>query len=291
MIFPWYKYKELPTNRKNTLQIFITNTCNRTCSGCFAKKIMKEAAFISLEEYLVAFEAGIRKGAEQVNILGGEPLLHPNLKEILQINKTKELKTTLYTNGDRINILDIKDIEDLKIRISVYCKSGSEKSVEALPETKIPIEVCFMVGKNTTVTELVTTADYIEKNYNCNVFFISSLRELDNPREEFFDDTRITMPVIQYKELVHRFLTLYNGNMEIHISKRGVFESTVTKAENTCRFANYFIGGKIIQCPYDIVNEKYSDDYSFNTRHCQQNNTCLMSKIIVQNKRKTNGLK
>jgi hypothetical protein len=139
-----------------------------------------------------------------------------------------------------------------------------------------------MVSRKTTVDELIETASYIEDNYNCGVFFISSLRELDNPRQEFFDDTEMTMPVIQYKELVHQFLDRYEGNMEIHISKRGVFESLVNTAGNLCRFANYFIGGQIIQCPYDIINRKFQDDYEFDKRFCQHNNCCLMSKIKLR---------
>jgi hypothetical protein len=141
-----------------------------------------------------------------------------------------------------------------------------------------------MVSSTTTLQELLDSSEYIEKNYNCDTFFISSLRELDNPRQEFFDDTAITMPVVQYKELVHNFLEKYEGNMEIHISKRGVFESTKTLPDTKCRFSNQFIGGKIIQCPYDIVNTKFQSDYEFEKRHCQHNNACLMSKIILKKK-------
>jgi hypothetical protein len=70
--------------------------------------------------------------------------------------------------------------------------------------------------------------------------------------------------------------------MEIHISKRGVFESTKTLPDTKCRFSNQFIGGKVIQCPYDIVNMKFQTDYNFGTRDCQHNSTCLMSKIILR---------
>ena len=105
------------------------------------------------------------------------------------------------------------------------------------------------------------------------------MREMDNPRQEFFDDTENTPSCLQYKEIVHNFLKRYEGNLKIDISKRGVFESTKTLPDNKCRFANYFIGGKIIQCPYDVVNLKYQSDYNFGTRYCKQNNTCCMSKI------------
>ena len=139
-----------------------------------------------------------------------------------------------------------------------------------------------MVSKDTTVKDLLESATMIESKFNCGVFFISSIRELDNPRQEFFDDTNVSMPLLKYKELVHTFLNDYNGKMEIHVSKRGVFESTLTVADNKCRFANYFIGGNVIQCPYDIVNKKIQKDYVFNKRYCQHNNSCLMSKIIVK---------
>jgi hypothetical protein len=141
-----------------------------------------------------------------------------------------------------------------------------------------------MVSADTTVEELLLTAIEVERDFKCKVFFISSLRELDNPRQEFFDDTKMTMPVMEYKELVHTFLNDYEGDMEIHVSKRGVFESTTSVAEHKCRFANYVIGGKIVQCPYDLVNLKFQEDYEFNKRDCQHNNSCLMSKVIYQRK-------
>jgi hypothetical protein len=141
-----------------------------------------------------------------------------------------------------------------------------------------------MVGINTSLRDLLNSAQHVEKNHDCRTFFISSIRELDNPRQEFFDDTTITMPVLKYKELVHNFLDKYQGNMNIHISKRGVFESTTTLPDIKCRFANYFIGNRVIQCPYDVVNLKFQKDYSFGERYCQQNSTCLMSKIILRRK-------
>lgn len=73
--------------------------------------------------------------------------------------------------------------------------------------------------------------------------------------------------------------------MEIHISKRGVFESTKSLADNKCVFANYFKGNKIIQCPYDVVNMKFQKDYEFGKRFCQHNNSCLMSKIVLKKKK------
>jgi len=285
MKFPWHKYEELPLSRRNTLQVFITNVCNLKCTGCFARKIMIDNnKHISLEEYTLVVQNFLEKGGQQINLLGGEPLLHPKLKEILRINNENNIKTTIYTNGYFLDRYTKEDLEGAKLRVSIYCEGGKIKNASSLPKTNLPIDANFMVSKETTLEELLDCSKYIENNYTCDTFFISSIRELDNPRKEFFDDTSITMPVIQYKELVHAFLEAYNGNMQIHISKRGVFESTKTLPDTTCRFANYFIGKKIIQCPYDVVNLNFQNDYAFEKRSCQQNNTCLMSKIVLKRK-------
>ena len=281
MKFPWHKYNELELERRNTLQVFITNRCNLNCSGCFARNMMEDKQHISLEEYRTVLVEFIRKGGKQINLLGGEPFLHPNLKEILKLNEKFKIKTTIYTNGYFLNQLTKKDLCNAKLRVSIYSKNKN-KGVENIPKTDLKFDANFMVSAITTVEELLECADYVEKNCDCKTFFISSIRELDNPRQEFFDDTKITMPVIKYKELVHDFLKKYDGNLRIDISKRGVFESAKTLPDTKCRFANYFIGGKIIQCPFDIANQKFQNGYEFNIRPCQHNNTCLMSKIVLE---------
>lgn len=282
MYLPWEKYSEKEAIKKNTLQIFITNRCNLNCDGCFARNIMKKNnTDMDLEEYKTVIQDFIKKGGQQINIIGGEPLLHPELKKFLNINRENKIKTTIYTNGYFLHKFKKEDFENIKLRVSLYCKSGKIKSLDNLSKFNIPIDICFMVSKYTTVDNLLKSAHDLENNYNCSVFFISSIRELDNPNKEFFEDTDITMNLIDYKKLVHEFLKKYQGNMEIHISKRGMFESTKTPAENRCRFANYFANKLIIQCPYDVVNSKFQKDYSFEKRYCQHNSTCLMSKIIL----------
>ena len=291
MKFPWNKYIELPTERRNTLQIFITNRCNLKCTGCFARNVMGEdTQDISTEEYEKAVKDFVNKGGKQVNLLGGEPLLHPNLYNLLNINANYSLKTTIYTNGYEIgNIvnpyLKRRIWDNAKLRVSIYSFAGNSKSCVSIPENSLHFDANYMISSNSTLEDMLLCALRCESVYRCKVFFISSLRELDNDRKEFFDDTDLTMPVLEYKELVHRFLDAYKGNMDIHVSKRGVFESTASLCGNECKFANYFIGGKIIQCPYDVVNLKFQDDYEFDKRNCKQNNSCLMSKVIYRKKK------
>lgn len=291
MKFPWHKYEEIETKKRNTLQVFITNKCNLKCDGCFARNTMNDEnneEYISIKEYHKILCNFVDRGGEKINLLGGEPLLHPELKRILKLNKSRGLKTTIYTNGLLINKYNQRDFCGAKIRISIY-NTGNDKykSLLKIPVVKYPVDFCYMVAKETSSIDLTVAVQYIDETFNCDAFFISSIRELDNPRKEFFDDTEMTMPIIKYKELVHNFLNdyiEYDINMDIHISKRGIFESTKNLPVRKCKFANYFIGGKIIQCPYDVVNLKYQKDYEFNKKYCQQNSTCLMSKVIYRKK-------
>lgn len=284
MIFPWSKYEELPLERRNTLQIFICNVCNRGCEGCFARRVMDaRTPYMSLSEYEACVEQFLEKGGKQINLLGGEPLLHPQLSDILKINRQHQIKTTVYTNGDCLSQYDPAVFEGVKIRVSIYSFHGvkaAERS--ALLGCRIPFDANFMVSARTTVQELLDSAKICEEQLGCKTFFLFSMRELDNPEKEFFFDTEKTGSVLHYKKLVHEFMWKYDGWMDIHVSKRGVFESTTTLPDTHCRFANYFIGGKIIQCPYDVANCKYQEDYRFGTRSCQQNSTCLMSKVIYR---------
>lgn len=237
---------------------------------------MSRAADISMEEYKAVVVHAKEVGAQQVNVLGGEPTLHTDLKQMLEFNCLRHLKSTVYTNGYFLD-KSYFDMDGVKYRASVYRARGPHKSLDTLNTDK-PVDICFMVSKNTSVSELLEVAN----DKRCRILFISSIRELDNPRKEFFDDTENTMPVIQYKELVHSFLHLYVGGKEIHVSKRGVFESTLSIPHNRCHFTNYMPGGRVIQCPYDIVNLVYAHGVEFNNRFCRQSSTCLMSKVVYQ---------
>ena len=223
MKFPWEKYEELPVARINTLQVFITTYCNLKCTGCFVRNIMGEKTHMDLEEYKFVVSQAKLKGVQKITLIGGEPLIHPLVKSMIRLNNQSGLKTTIYTNGYLLDNFSKDDLYGAKIRVSLYCETGKVKGIKNLPKTTdIPFDVCFMISKKSTVEELINVAYYLEKTYNCKVFFISSLRELDNPNQEFFEDTDLTMPVIEYKKLVHSFLNAYKGEMEVHISKRGV---------------------------------------------------------------------
>lgn len=99
----WQEEEKMPN-------IAIVNYCNLKCKYCFAEDMIKEAnTTITLENFkkLMNFICTNMED-NHIGILGGEPTLHPQFKNILLEIKDYEkqynnLTTLIFTNG--INLL------------------------------------------------------------------------------------------------------------------------------------------------------------------------------------------
>ena len=79
------------------IYIEITNICNLNCKFCPETSRKKESMIIE------NFEEAIRKIQNYTKLVAlhvkGEPLLHKNLEELLQILEKYNLKANITTNG------------------------------------------------------------------------------------------------------------------------------------------------------------------------------------------------
>lgn len=83
----------------------ITDRCNLTCPTCYAMSSPHYGRHRTVEEVEAMLDTIVRSEGEPdvVQISGGEPTLHPDLFQILDIAKTKPIKhLMLNTNGVRI---------------------------------------------------------------------------------------------------------------------------------------------------------------------------------------------
>ncbi len=140
----------------------LTNVCNCSCPHCY-----KEAKSNGI--YLDMFD--INKICDEFSgytpsivLTGGEPLLHPNIDEIIR-KSTEHFETSVITNGILINSIDFDLLQRLKhIQISLYgyddlsyykftgCKDGFSKLQKSMKK----IEKCDKVEIMTT---LIITKD------------------------------------------------------------------------------------------------------------------------------------
>lgn len=91
------------------IYVEITNSCNFNCSFC--RKSNRDIRFMTKEEFKNIVE-DIKEYTDLIMLhIKGEPLLHPELKSILESTKMAKLKANITTNGSLLN----KNLEALKI--------------------------------------------------------------------------------------------------------------------------------------------------------------------------------
>lgn len=87
----------------NQIYFYLTEGCNLRCRHCWiAPKYQSEAnqyAALDLDMFKSIIEQAKPLGLTGVKLTGGEPLLHPEINEILEHIRTENLDLTVETNG------------------------------------------------------------------------------------------------------------------------------------------------------------------------------------------------
>ena len=87
----------------NQIYFYLTEGCNLRCRHCWiAPKYQGEGSSypaLDLELFKSIIEQGKPLGLTGVKLTGGEPLLHPEIHEILEYIRTEDLRLTVETNG------------------------------------------------------------------------------------------------------------------------------------------------------------------------------------------------
>lgn len=147
----------------DTIQIEITRRCNFSCSYCYLRNITEK---LDLEMSIIRkiIDQASFLGCINIDITGGEPLLHPCLKEILKYIYDKGMKTTLFTNGCLIDdewcaFFKSVYLDSIKISIDsiseyLHCESRKENTlnlvlsnIEKLIQNNIHVIITTIVTK------------------------------------------------------------------------------------------------------------------------------------------------
>lgn len=122
--------------RFKKIYVEITNVCNLNCSFC--SKVNRKQEFITLDRIDHLFN-DIKDYTDYIYLhVKGEPLLHPQLGEIIDLANKYNLKVNLTTNGtllkDKINILKKENIQ--KINISLHSENKKDNNLEEVFNTR-----------------------------------------------------------------------------------------------------------------------------------------------------------
>lgn len=85
--------------------IMITEACNLKCPYCFADEFTNKKGQpvrkMTVEDFKTAVDFVLTAEGERIGVIGGEPTLHPDFKEMVEylINNDKVATFTVFTNG------------------------------------------------------------------------------------------------------------------------------------------------------------------------------------------------
>lgn len=86
-----------------TYYYYLTAGCNLACQHCWITPTFQKnggtGGHLDFELFKQSIEEGLPLGLGNVKLTGGEPLLHPDLKEILTYCHEKQLSVNIETNG------------------------------------------------------------------------------------------------------------------------------------------------------------------------------------------------
>jgi hypothetical protein len=84
--------------------LVISNTCNLSCSYCFARGYldggqMNSAKYLSLAEFEKRLDFLDDSGIEDVRLIGGEPTLHPHFNDLVDRARIRGKHIVIFSNG------------------------------------------------------------------------------------------------------------------------------------------------------------------------------------------------
>ena len=104
----------------------VIQTCPNKCKFCSSNSSQDKKKIISLEMFKKTIMHFVNSGGiEEISISGGEPLLHPNLFEMIEFCKSNGIRTVLFTSG-------IKKAPEIPVEMIEYIKSKCEKDIKEI---------------------------------------------------------------------------------------------------------------------------------------------------------------
>lgn len=145
----------------NKVFVHATYNCDATCVHCAAPKTND---VLPLEDFKKIADASRANNVESIIIGGGEPLLHPNLVEMVKYAAGEGIKVRIETNGKRLDEAILESLKGSLFQMNVSLDGADAEthdrirgrnafqnvvaSIRRARELGIDVSVCSVVSKD-----------------------------------------------------------------------------------------------------------------------------------------------
>ena len=119
-----------------SMEIECSRLCNFRCSYCYVDERGPNPNELSLEEIRDAVLQAKALGARKIIILGGEPSIYPQLRELLHFLAERELAIEIFTNGSGISAEMARLLAAKKARVVLKLNSRDPELQDRLAGRK-----------------------------------------------------------------------------------------------------------------------------------------------------------
>ena len=278
------------------INIYLTNECNLNCIHCIdnASVLTREekSKEMTKEEIIRIIDYYIDRGVTNISFSGGEPMLHPNLIDLVKYVKSRDkfndIEITLITNA---TLIDYENAKELKEAGVFYIRTSLESHLRerhdwirgkgnfdrVINSIKILLEVGFQkVGVATTVrkdniNEIDLLIEFVRGLGVKNITLAPLMPQgravtlenvfLDNQEFEYLVDTQFRL------EQMHSDinLTIDSPLRVISAMKRNKDISTYAPCVIGTAFLGFKANGDIYACPMRdevVIGSVRTDDLS-----------------------------
>jgi radical SAM protein with 4Fe4S-binding SPASM domain len=119
-----------------SMEIEFNQSCNFRCIYCYALENPSRLNELSKEEFIDVIHQAKELGARKIIILGGEPMLYPQIMEMIRYIRSLDLEIELFTNGTNITPAIAQEMFDNGVRAVLKMNTFDESLQDTLTGRK-----------------------------------------------------------------------------------------------------------------------------------------------------------
>ena len=119
-----------------SIEIEFSLRCNYRCQYCYVAHDGDVSRELSSDEIHGVILQAKALGARKVIVLGGEPMIHPQIMELLTFIRDQGLKSEMFTNGTNVTGENARRLYDLGVQVVLKMNSFDEKIQDELAGVK-----------------------------------------------------------------------------------------------------------------------------------------------------------